>query len=105
MADAPLYDPAVHTAENPELVLLEMWCACGIGHRQLDPVAYLLPQIEGFRATHSGAGHGPTSAAEALTEREARREAGFRAAGRQDEYEPKDHPGGVSDGFDWAGEN
>lgn len=99
--EVPVYDPGVHTAGENPVVRLEVYCECGGLLRQTDPVSHVLPQLRDFESRHHGPGHGPATAEESLTEREARREAGFRAAGRQDEYEPKEHPvGGV--GFDWT---
>ena len=88
--EVPYYDPAVHTVEdgNP-VVRVEAWCACGGALRQTDPVSHVLAQLQSFRVRHSDAGHGPVTAEAGAAEREERRRAGFRAAGRQDEYEPK----------------
>ncbi len=102
MADPPLFDPDVHT--DPDVVVrLELACACGTVHQQVDPVHHCLPIVASFQAKHTGPGHGPVSAADALAEREARREAAMRSAGRQDEYKPrkrKNPPTG--DAWDWA---
>ena len=101
MADeVPIYDPAVHV-EPDTMVRVEMFCACGMAHRQLDPVSYCLPSITLFRARHHGDGHGPVSGADAFAERETRREAAFRAAGRQAEYQPKDRPEPADPGAPW----
>lgn len=99
--EVPAYDPAAHTVEDNPTVAVDLYCACGGLFRQVDPVTHVLPQIEDFRVKHTGEGHGPTTAKKSLTEREARRKAGFRMAGRQAEYEPKEHEGDGS-GFDWA---
>lgn len=101
--EVPLYDPGVHTLGVNELVRLELYCLCGGLFRQVDPVSHVLPQIEDFRVKHAGDGHGVTSAKKSLAEREARRKAGFRMAGRQAKYEPKEHEGD-GPGFDWAAE-
>lgn len=99
----PLYDPESHTVENDNpTVRVELYCACGEVRYQEDPVSHVLPQIEDFRERHSGKGHQPVSPQEALEEREARREAGFRMAGRQDEYEPRPHKLSKNPGFDWS---
>lgn len=103
MTDAPAFDPAVHTLEDNPTVLLQMWCQCGMTHRQTDPVSHVLPQLDWFRAQHSGEGHGPTTADDALAEREARREAGFRAIGRKGDYRPKTYATPDGDSFDWTG--
>lgn len=101
--EAPAYDPKVHTVEddNPT-VLVEMWCLCGGLWTQIDPVSHVLPQIEDFQSKHSGDGHGRTTAKKALLEREVRREASFRAAGRQSEYESKKRTAPAGSGFDWT---
>jgi hypothetical protein len=99
--EAPPYDPAVHTLEDNPTVLVELWCACGVAHRQVDPVTHVAPQVAGFAARHSGPGHWSVPGEQALAEREARREAGFRAAGRQDEYEART-PTEPRAGFDWT---
>ncbi|MBW0088226.1 hypothetical protein I4I73_03220 [Pseudonocardia sp. KRD-184] len=103
MSDAlpPPYDPAVHTPDDNPTVLLEMYCECGDVRRFVDPVSHVLPQLAGFQAQHAGDGHGPTTAKKSLAEREARRKAGFRMAGRQAEYQPKEHEGEGA-GFDWS---
>ena len=100
--EVPAYDPGVHTVEENPVVRLELWCSCGRGHRQVDPVSHCLPQIADFRAKHSGDGHGPASPQDAVAEREARREAGFRAVGRQAEYERKEHDVEGATAFDWT---
>lgn len=99
--EVPAYDPAVHTTEDNPTVLLEMYCECGEVRRFIDPVTHQLTQVADFRAKHSGTGHGPTTAKKSLAEREARRKAGFRMAGRQAEYEPKDYTA-EGPGFDWG---
>lgn len=99
--EVPAYDAGVHTEDENPVVLLEMFCLCGEVRRFVDPVTYVQVQVADFREKHGGDGHGPTTAKKALTEREARRKAGFRMAGRQAEYEPKEHEGEGS-GFDWA---
>lgn len=99
--DLPAYDPAVHTVEDDPVVLLELWCACGVAHRQHDRVTHVLPQLAGFRAKHAGPGHWAVSGKEALIEREARREAGFRAVGRQDDYASR-APSPPRAAFDWT---
>lgn len=87
----PPYDPAVHV--DPAMwVFAEMYCACGGLWRQRDPVSYVEPQVRAWLDRHSGQGCSPTSKATCVTEREARREAAFRAQGRGNEYAPKDHP-------------
>ncbi len=97
----PPYDPASHSVEDNPMVSVELYCVCGGVFRQIDPVDHVLFQIEDFRVKHSGKGHGVTDGKKALVERELRREAAFRAAGRQSEYKAKKHaPGGV--GFDWS---
>jgi len=101
--EVPAYDPGVHAPDDEQLLLLEMWCECGMVHRQVDPVSHLLPQLADFRAKHTGKGHGATDAATALAEREARREAGHRATGLQDEYEPKERAVDGASAFDWTG--
>lgn len=103
MTDGPqLYDPAVHDTDTDPVVRVAMYCACGGVFAQVDPVSHCLPQIADFRAKHSGKGHGAASPKVALAEREARREAGFRAAGRQDEYERKSRSAPSEPGFDWT---
>lgn len=102
--DVPAYDPAVHTVGEDPLVLLELYCRCGDVRRFVDPVSYCVVQLEDFRARHTGEGHGPVLAEEALAEREARREAGFRAAGRHGEYEAKEYAAPAGPGFDWSAE-
>ena len=99
----PPYDPAVHTVEAGDpTVSLELWCGCGLAHRQIDPVSRVLPQIDSFRARHTGSGHGPADPAAALAEREARREAGHRVLGIQDSYEPRVREDVPTSSFDWA---
>ena len=104
MSDAlpPPYDPAVHTLDDNPTVRLAVYCACGELRRFVDPVAYVLQQLEDFAGRHHGAGHGPVTEEEALDEREARRQASFRAAGRQAEYEPKPHELTGWESHDWA---
>lgn len=102
MSDAPLYDPKLHSVEDNPTVRLGLYCACGGLWTQVDPVSHCLPQIEDFQQRHPGKGHGPVSPLECLEEREARREAGFRAAGRKDEYKPKAHKIPKDEGFDWS---
>lgn len=102
MSDNPLYDPAVHTVDDGDpVVRVELWCRCGLAHRQVDPVHAVLPQIESFRSRHSGDGHGPAEPDDALAEREARREAGHRLLGLQDDYTPREREDVPSEGFDW----
>lgn len=100
--EPPLYDPAVHDTDTDPVVRLAMYCACGGVFAQVDPVSHCLPQIADFREKHSGKGHGAASPKVALAEREARREAGFRAAGRQAEYKPKRRSASDGPGFDWT---
>lgn len=101
----PPYDPAAHTVEDGDpLVRAELWCECGLAHRQIDPVSMVVPQIKSFRLRHAGPGHGPTSPEEALAEREARREAGHRALGIHEGYVPRERDGAdvPAEGFDWS---
>lgn len=106
MSDTPpLFDPAVHTVDDGDpLVRVELWCACGLAHRQLDPVSAVLPQIASFRDRHDGPGHGPADPADALAEREARREAGHRLLGLQDTYAPRERDEVPETSFDWTQE-
>lgn len=101
--EVPAYDPTVHTVEggNPP-VRVGLWCSCGGVLRQTDPVSHVLPQLVDFRERHSGSGHQPTTPENSAAEREARREAGFRAAGRQDEYEPKSRDLSGAPAIDWT---
>jgi len=101
VADVPLYDPDVHL-EPDEVVRVEMWCRCTGVHRQVDPLEYCRPFIHAFAERHSGPGHGPVDPAEAVEEREARREAAFRATGRQDEYEAKEYDTPDVPAWDWS---
>jgi hypothetical protein len=87
----PLYDPAVHT-DPAQPVFTELYCACGGLWRQRDPVAVVAPMVAWFTAKHTGDGHGPASKADCIAERETRREAAFRAAGKAGEYRPREHP-------------
>lgn len=103
MSDFPLYDPAKHSLDENPVVRLSMYCSCGGLFTQIDPVSHCLPQIEDFQQKHSGKGHGVASPKDSLTEREARREAGFRMAGRQAEYKPKKHNVPAEAGFNWRG--
>ncbi|AEA27930.1 hypothetical protein Psed_5803 [Pseudonocardia dioxanivorans CB1190] len=101
----PLYDPEIHTVEDGDpFVRVELWCLCGLAHRQLDPVSAVVPQIASFRRRHDGPGHGPTDPETALAEREARREAGHRALGIQGAYEPRERDTSdlPTEGHDWA---
>lgn len=87
---APLYDPAVHTvAGGDPTVYVEVFCKCGSLHRQRDPVSYVLPFLDSWRAKHAGDGHGEATKAQCLAERELRREAAHVVAGKGDQYEPK----------------
>lgn len=103
MTEFPAYDPKTHTVEdeNPT-VRVDLWCECGGLWSQIDPVSHVLPQIKDFAEKHSGEGHGPTTAKKSLAEREARREASFRAAGRQSEYKAKKRTAPAGSGFDWT---
>lgn len=96
------YDPSVHTVENDQVVSLALYCACGAVFTQIDLVSLCLPQIEDFRSKHSGSGHGYASPQDCLAERELRREAGFRMAGRQSEYKSKKRKAPSEPGFNWA---
>ena len=99
----PPYDPTVHTDADETPALLELYCACGEVRRRVDPAVYLAAEVEAWRGNHDGPDHGPTTARKAFTERETRRKASFRAAGRQAEYQPKDHDlDAAGAGFDWA---
>lgn len=103
MADEPpLYDGT--QADPGGVVRVEMWCACGMAHRQRDPLGHCLPVIDGFRARHTGDGHRATDPDTAVAEREARREAALRAVGRHGEYRARDRE--LTDGswWDWSGE-
>ena len=88
MAEVPLYDPNVHD-DPDQVVRVEMWCQCTAAHRQVDPLAYIRPIMADFAARHSGEGHGPMEPGEAMEERNARRQAALRAAGRQGEFKEK----------------
>lgn len=101
-SEVPLFDPKVHTADDA-LVRLEVYCACGgLKRWGPDPVRHIAPQLRSFEAEHHGPGHGPVSAEKSLAEREARREAGFRAAGRGHEYRPKVHDPGSGETTEWT---
>lgn len=103
VVEVPIYDPGVHTLGVNEVVRLEVYCLCGgLLRWGPDPVSHVLPQLRDFESKHHGVGHGPASAEESLAEREARREAGFRAAGRQHEYEPKEHHPGSGETTEWT---
>jgi hypothetical protein len=91
VAPPPLYDPAVHT-DPSQVVFTELYCACGGLWRQRDPVEFVAPMVAAFIAQHTGDGHVPVSKADCIGEREARREAAYRAAGRAGEYQPREHP-------------
>jgi len=101
VAEVPLYDPDEHT-EDDQVVRVEMWCQCTAAHRQVDPVRLVRPLVEDFAKRHTGDGHGPVGAAEAVKEREARREAALRAVGRHDEYQAKDRDVPDGKGWDWS---
>jgi hypothetical protein len=103
LAAVPAYDPAVHTVEdgNP-LVGIELYCVCGDVRRFVDPVSHVLVQLADFEARHAGAGHGPATERDALAEREERRKAGFRMAGRQAEYEPRPHDVVAGEAHEWT---
>lgn len=101
--EVPLYDSAVHRLEDNPLVRLEAYCECGgLLRWGPDPVSHVAPQLHGFEAEHHGPGHGPVTAKKALAEREARRKAGFRMAGRQAEYTPKEHDLGTGETTEWT---
>lgn len=104
--EVPAYDPAVHSVEDNPVVRIELYCECGgllrWGGPAGDRLSNVLVQLRDFETRHHGPGHGPVTAAEALGEREARRMHGFRAAGRQAEYEPKEHDPGSGDAFAWT---
>jgi hypothetical protein len=87
----PTYDPAVHT-DPDEWVYVQLFCLCGSIWRQRDPVHTVEPFVRQWIAAHTGDGHGEASKADAIAEREARREAAFRVQGIAHEYEPKEHP-------------
>jgi hypothetical protein len=87
----PVYDPAVHT-DPGQPVFVELYCRCGGIRRQRDPVSIVAPVVVDWVAFHAGDGHGPVSKAEAVLERETRREAGMRALGRGDLYVRGDYP-------------
>ncbi len=87
----PLYDPAAHT-DPDQMVFVELYCLCGAIWRQRDPVSHVEPFVRAWLGMHTGDGHGPASKRAAVAEREARREATFRAQGRADQYTPKEHP-------------
>lgn len=101
--EVPVYDAGIHTlGENP-MVRLEVYCECGgLLRWGPDPVSHVVPQLRDFESRHHGPCHSPVTAAESLAEREARREAGFRAAGRQHEYEPKEHDLGSGVTTEWT---
>jgi hypothetical protein len=91
--DAPFYDPAEHTvADGDPLVCVELACSCGAVRKQADPVSYITRTVTDWNARHAGSGHGAVSVADAVREREARRESAHRAAGRLDAYERSDLP-------------
>jgi hypothetical protein len=85
----PFYDPAVHTAPD-QLVYVELVCSCGRIWRQRDPVRFVQPQVRSWLARHVGDGHGPATKADAVAERERRRQAAFIAAGRERDYRPSE---------------
>jgi hypothetical protein len=87
---APLYDPAAHTVDGGDpTVFAEMYCKCGSVWRQRDPVSLVLPFLESWQKQHTGAGHGEATKAQAIAEREKRREAAHVMKGIGDQYEPK----------------
>lgn len=87
-ADAPVYDPGVHT--DPDTVVhAQLFCMCGGVHRQLDPVRFTEPFVRSWLDKHRGDGHGPATIAEAIEEREVRKQAALRVAGRGHEYQRK----------------
>jgi hypothetical protein len=89
LADAPLYDPGQHTsADGDPMVRVELACSCGAVRKQVDPVSYITRTVTDWNARHSGSGHGEASVADAIRERESRRESAYRAAGRPEAYEP-----------------
>lgn len=98
LEDAETFNPARHLSAvgapiRNDPVYLELACSCGAIRKQCDPPAYLVRTVQTWIAQHGGPGHGPVSMAEAVEEREARREAAHRAAGRAEDYQPADTSG------------
>lgn len=87
---APLYDPAIHKADDGDpMVFAELYCKCGGGvFKQRDPVSYITPRLRDFLARHTGDRHGPATKAEFAAAREIIREAAHVAAGTPDDYTP-----------------
>ncbi len=100
LAEAPLYDPGQHASDD-DLVRVELACSCGAVRKQADPVSYITRTVTDWNARHSGSGHGPASVADAIRERESRREAAYRAAGRPEAYEPSDLPDASTEVRTW----
>src|SRR5687768_4336741 len=106
-ANAPMFDPGQHLtaqgapAGDDPMVRVELCCSCGGVRRQVDPVSYILRTVTDWRARHAGDGHEPASLADAIAEREARRESAHRAAGRPGDYEPSDYSDASTEVIAW----
>lgn len=85
----PVYDPATHIDPN-ETVHVQLFCTCGGVWRQIDPVSIVEPYVRQWLARHPVEdGHGAATIAEAIDERESRKQAAMRAGGKGGEYQRK----------------